>query len=80
MAPETMKKVDKKSQAESPGGIDLNATMLRMDIQRDSSVVAVPVLPGSPEAMETWDVDGFVPVIINVIPVTNLPLLLGLNK
>ena len=58
------------------GGIDLNPANLNLQIKRDGN--------GVPLAVEFQDipninVNGFVPVIINITPVTNLPLLLGTN-
>ena len=59
-----------------PGGIDLNPALLDLQIKRDGEGVPLP-LPQQP--IETMRIDGFLPVIINIVPITNLPLLLGLD-
>jgi hypothetical protein len=59
-----------------PGGIDLNPALLDLQIRRDGNGVPLP-LPLQP--IETMHIDGFLPVIINIVPITNLPLLLGLD-
>lgn len=57
------------------GGIDLNPVLLDLQIKRDGNGVPLP-LPQQP--IYDMRIDGFVPVIINVTPVTNLPFLLGI--
>ncbi|MEK6713234.1 MAG: hypothetical protein AABY41_03465, partial [Nitrospirota bacterium] len=58
------------------GGIDLNPALLDLQIKRDGNGVPLP-LPMQP--IENMHIDGFLPVIINIVPITNLPLLLGLD-
>ena len=58
------------------GGIDLNPDLLDLQIKRDGKGIALPV---AQQPIESMKIEGFLPVIINVTPVTNLPLLLGLN-
>jgi hypothetical protein len=58
------------------GGINLNPNLLDLQIKRDGNGVPLP-LPQQP--IETMHIEGFLPIIINVTPVTNLPLLLGMN-
>jgi hypothetical protein len=59
------------------GGIDLNPTITNMHIQRDGNGVAFPVFD---QPIENINVNGFVPVIINVTPLHNdLLLILGLS-
>lgn len=60
---------------ENPGGIDLNPALLDLQIKRDGNGVPLP-LPQQP--IENMRIEGFIPIIINVTPVTNLPMLLGL--
>lgn len=55
------------------GGIDLNPTLLDLQIKRDGKGVPLPLIQ---QPISTINIDGFLPVIINVTPV-NLPLLLG---
>ncbi|MEK7679901.1 MAG: hypothetical protein AAB356_06895, partial [Deltaproteobacteria bacterium] len=57
------------------GGIDLNPALLDLQIRRDGNGVPLP-LPQQP--IENMHIEGFLPIIINVTPLTNLPLLLGL--
>ncbi|MBI5149870.1 MAG: hypothetical protein HZA28_03765 [Candidatus Omnitrophica bacterium] len=59
----------------NPGGIDLNPALLDLQIKRDGNGVPLP-LPQQP--IETMHIDGFVPIIINITPIPNLPMLLGL--
>lgn len=61
----------------SYGGINFNADKLNIEEQGDRFQFQIPIdmqLP-TPE-----DVQGFYPVIINITPTTNLPLLLGIRK
>lgn len=58
------------------GGIDLNPVNLNLQIKRDGNGVPLPV---EFQDIPNINVNGFVPVIINITPVTNLPLLLGTN-
>lgn len=57
------------------GGIDLNPAHLDLQIKRDGKGIPLPLFQ---QPIETFNIEGFVPVIINVTPITNLPLLLGL--
>ncbi|GEM_PF-4387928 len=57
------------------GGIDLNPALLDLQIKRDGNGVPLP-LPQQP--IKDMHIEGFLPVIINVTPITNLPLLLGI--
>jgi len=55
------------------GGIDLNPEMMNLQIKRDSDGIPLP-LPQQP--IEDMNIKGFLPVIINVTPLTNpLPIL-----
>jgi hypothetical protein len=59
------------------GGIDLNPALLDLQIKRDGNGVPL-LLPQQP--IETMRIDGFVPIIINITPISDLLLLLGLEK
>jgi|GEM_PF-1744198 len=59
------------------GGIDLNPQMMNLKIKRDGRGVPLPMSDQSIEALQ--QIEGFLPVIINVTPVQNLPMLLGLD-
>jgi len=64
-------------EAKNMGGIDLNPMINKMKIQRDGNGVALPI---AQQPIESMNVEGFLPVIINVTPIINLPRLIGLNK
>lgn len=59
---------------EPVGGIDFSSELLDLQIKRDD--LGVP-LPFEQQQLDTIKIEGFIPVIINVTPVTNVPLLLG---
>ena len=52
----------------------MNPALLDLQIKRDGNGVPLP-LPMQP--IQDMHIEGFLPIIINVTPVTNLPLLLG---
>jgi hypothetical protein len=54
------------------GGIDLNAAQLDMQIKRDGNGVPLPV---AQQNIESIQIDGMVPQILNIRPVTSLPML-----
>lgn len=58
------------------GGIALDAAMLDLQIKRDGHGVPLPV---SQQHLDQINIQGFVPQIIEIVPV-NLPVLLGLNE
>ncbi len=65
------------AQKQEVGGIDLNPTAITMlesgqDIQMK--------IPADLKNLETLQFDGFIPVIINITPIVNLPLFLGSNQ
>ena len=62
----------------NPGGIDFNSQYLDLVIKRDRKGVALPLIDQSLEQMQI-NIQGFVPIIINITPVYNLPLQMGLN-
>ena len=66
-----------KDKAFTKGGIDLNAAMLDLQIKRDANGVALPM---KFQNVQNINIDGFFPVIINITPVTSLPLLSELQK
>ncbi len=59
---------------EQVGGIDFNPAAMNLQIRRDGNGVALPFSEQPPEIMQ---IEGLVPVIINIVP-ANMPLLLGL--
>ena len=62
---------------EVPGGIDLNAGHLKMNV--DKATLGGVVIPVFKQPQEDVVIDGFVPIIINVAPVNNILPLLGLG-
>ncbi len=56
------------------GGIDLNPNLFDVKIKRDVQGVPLPV---DKQPIVDINIDGLIPVIINVTPVTNLPMLMG---
>jgi hypothetical protein len=58
------------------GGIDFNPEFLDLQIKRDGNGVPLPINRQPVQWIER-QIQGIVPVIINVAPVTNLPMLLG---
>ncbi len=60
------------------GGIDFNPKALEMNIKRDGKGIPLPV---SQQPIEQFmQLQEFVPVIINIAPIQNLPALLGLKE
>jgi len=58
------------------GGINLDPAMLNLQIKRDGKGIPLPI---NQQPIGNMKIDGFMPVIINVTPINDLPLLLGLN-
>jgi len=63
------------SPIENPGGIDMNPNNLNLQTQGGRFDFKLPM---NSLDLQNIRIDGFTPVIINVAPLTNLPLLLGL--
>ena len=59
------------------GGIDFNPAMVDMDIHKKGSGLEMPA-PNLEQINQFINTNSFVPVILNVSPVTSLPSLLGL--
>ena len=57
------------------GGIDMDPTMINLEIKRNGKGIPMPV-PVFPAG--NIRIDGLLPVIINIQPVSNLQLLLGM--
>ncbi|HSV43286.1 MAG TPA: HPr family phosphocarrier protein, partial [Candidatus Bathyarchaeia archaeon] len=65
-----------KSVPNAPGGIDFNPALFDLEIKRDDKGVPLPIEMQS--VPELNNIQGFVPVILEITPATNLPMLLGL--
>ena len=63
-----------KSNKTPLGGIDFNPESLDLQIKRDGRGVALPVFK---QPIDQINIDGFIPVIINITPI-NVPIFLGL--
>ena len=59
------------------GGIDLNSKNLDLQIKRDEKGMPLPL---KFQNLDKIKIDALYPVILNIAPVTNLPILLGLDK
>lgn len=66
---------DVAAAVKAPGGIDLNPDKIRFDRQGQPVDFNVP----SNDALiqDYLNIEGFEPIIINITPITNIPLLLG---
>lgn len=56
------------------GGIDLHPENLNMKIQKNDEGGIIPI---APQVIENINIKGFTPVIIEIAPVKNLPVLIG---
>ena len=59
------------------GGIDFNPANLHIKVEKNGKGVIIPI---PDEKILNMTIEGFVPTIINVTPITNLPLLLGIAQ
>ncbi len=61
--------------ANSPvGGINLDPALLDLQIKRDGAGMPLPM---HQQPIQNMRIEGFLPVIINIVPINSLPLLLG---
>ena len=58
------------------GGIDFNPALFNLEVRRDENGVPLP-LPQQP--IYDMNINGFMPIIIEVVPITNLQFLLGMK-
>jgi len=77
---EAYERIDAKRAArkaeKTPGGINLNPSLVNFEVKKDGNGVILQV---SEQPIMYMNINGFVPVIINVTPVTNLPFILGMG-
>ena len=59
------------------GGINLNPALLNLQIKRDGKGIPLP-LPQQP--IGNMKIEGFMPIIINITPINNLQLMLGIGN
>jgi len=69
-------KRDQAMTAKKPGGIDFNPN--HFEIESQGKGVDFNMLSLTPEEIQNMNIEGFIPVIINITPVINIPLLLGI--
>jgi len=60
------------------GGIDLNPQAIEMDKRGVGVNFQLPAF--DPAQFQNMNIEGFFPIIINISPITNIPLLLGLTE
>jgi hypothetical protein len=63
--------------AKDLGGIDFRYDQLDLQIKRDADGVPLPL---QMQDVEDIHINGLVPIIIDIKPMTNLPLLLGMAE
>lgn len=61
---------------ETPGGIDLNPTQMDLQEQGQTNRFNIPI---DPAMLQNFSIEGAYPVIINITPIPNLQILLGLD-
>ncbi|MBF0385887.1 MAG: hypothetical protein HQL27_08460, partial [Candidatus Omnitrophica bacterium] len=71
------KPVDTETLSTPVGGINLNPKIFDLQIKRDGKGIPLPI---SEQSLENINIQGFVPIIINITPINNLPLLLGVAE
>jgi len=64
----------------TPGGIDFNANQLQLNVQKQGSGVGINFDPELIKRFENGDFQGFMPIIINISPITNISSMLGLKQ
>ncbi len=64
--------IDNAEVVDLKGGIDFNEQYLKMNIQRDGNGVPLPI---GQQNLDNIKIDGLVPVILSIQPVTSLPML-----
>jgi hypothetical protein len=60
------------------GGIDFNSKNFNLETTGEG--MEIPTLNFDPAQLEQMNIDGFYPVIYSIVPVTNLPMLLGVSE
>ena len=69
-------KIDKASPT-TPGGIDLSADQFGLEVQGKGEDFKFNF---DPAKLQNMNIDGFFPIIINVAPMSDLPLFLSSNN
>jgi hypothetical protein len=63
----------------TPGGIDFNSNQLQLDVQKQGAGVGINFDPELIKKFENGNFQGFMPIIINISPITNISAMLGLK-
>ncbi len=63
-------------EAQIPGGIDLDPSLIQMQVEGEGIDLQVT---DSAEGLSQIPIEGFTPVITHTVPITNLPLFLGIS-
>jgi len=66
--------------ASPTGGIDLNANRMQLNVQKLGSGVGINFDPAMIKSFESGDFQGFVPMIINIQPINNIAVMLGIKE
>ena len=66
---------DANTTTDNVGGINLDRELLNLQIKRDGQGIPLPL---NQQPIFEMNIEGFAPIIINVTPIPNLPLMLGL--
>ncbi|MDO8675934.1 MAG: hypothetical protein Q7K71_07495 [Candidatus Omnitrophota bacterium] len=75
-----VKKNPDAAMATTPGGIDLNRARMQMNVRKEGQGVQMQFDPAMIERIKRDGFDGLEFQINTIIPITNLPLLLGLRE
>ncbi len=61
------------------GGIDLNPAGLDLETQGEDFTFNVPLDPAILQSLQNQPLEGLSPTIVRIVPISNLPLLFGVN-
>ncbi len=70
-------KPDRAVLSDEVGGIDFNADKMNLEVRNDGGEIKFNF---DPAQVESLNIEGFIPVILNVQPLKDLPLLLGIKE
>jgi diguanylate cyclase (GGDEF)-like protein len=68
--------VETRKQTTNVGGINLNASLLDLQIKRDGKGIPLPAVK---QPIHNMKIDGFLPVIIDIAPIQNVPFFISMN-
>ncbi len=79
-AKERLQTVLSSSPLKEVGGIDFNPNNLNLKTQGQGINYNAPINPQLLESLTSSPIEGFSPIILRIIPIINLPMLLGLRN